>query len=89
MASYNTPSPFLRGEQKVQERLGVRDIEAWARKVVVDYLPEQHRDFEGAAASLSSRAWKPPKNCAEVRNFCRLKGAISANTASTRSLTTV
>ena len=29
----------------MQERLGVRDIEDWARKVVHDYLPEQHRAF--------------------------------------------
>jgi len=29
----------------VQERLGVRDIEAWARKVVRDHLSEQQRDF--------------------------------------------
>ena len=45
MAISDTPSPFHHGEQKVQERLGVRDIEAWARKVVHDHLPEQHRDF--------------------------------------------
>lgn len=38
-------SPFHVGEQKVQERLGVRDIEAWARKVVRPYLPEEHRQF--------------------------------------------
>ena len=29
----------------MQERLGVRDIEDWARKVVSDHLPEQHRAF--------------------------------------------
>ena len=45
MAISDTASPFHHGEQKVQERLGVRDIEAWARKVVHDHLPEQHRDF--------------------------------------------
>jgi len=41
----NKVSPFHSGEQKVQERLGVRDIEAWARTVVRDHLPEQHRMF--------------------------------------------
>jgi len=41
----DTPSPFHHGEQEVQERLGVRDIESWARKVVRDHLPEQHREF--------------------------------------------
>ena len=38
-------SPFHEGEQNVQERLGVRDIEEWARRVVRPYLTEQHRDF--------------------------------------------
>ena len=38
-------SPFHRGERLVQSRLGVRDIEPWARKVVRDHLPEQHKDF--------------------------------------------
>jgi ferredoxin-NADP reductase/predicted pyridoxine 5'-phosphate oxidase superfamily flavin-nucleotide-binding protein len=39
-------SPFHAGEQQVQERLGVRDeIEPWARKVVRDYLPDEHRRF--------------------------------------------
>ncbi|MGI9423599.1 MAG: pyridoxamine 5'-phosphate oxidase family protein, partial [Hyphomicrobiaceae bacterium] len=41
----NEASPFHRGERTVQERLGVRDIEDWARKVVRDHLPEQHRAF--------------------------------------------
>ncbi len=45
-------SPFHRGEQAVQERLGVRDIEDWARKVVRDYLPEQHRAFHTAQPFL-------------------------------------
>ncbi|MEO1169427.1 MAG: pyridoxamine 5'-phosphate oxidase family protein [Pseudomonadota bacterium] len=41
-----TPSPFHAGEKRVQERLGVADeIEAFARKVVRDHLPDQHRDF--------------------------------------------
>ena len=39
-------SPFHAGEQEVQTRLGVRDkIEAFARRVVRDHLPEQHREF--------------------------------------------
>lgn len=39
-------SPFHRGEQQVQERLGVRDkIESFARRVVRDHMPEQHREF--------------------------------------------
>ena len=41
-----TASPFHRGEAQVQERLGVRDeIEPWARKVVRNQLPDQHRAF--------------------------------------------
>jgi hypothetical protein len=38
-------SPFHAGEQDVQERLGVRDIEDWASKVVRDFMPEEHRAF--------------------------------------------
>ncbi|MEM9301152.1 MAG: pyridoxamine 5'-phosphate oxidase family protein [Pseudomonadota bacterium] len=41
-------SPFHAGEQEVQERMGVRDrIEKLGRRVVRDYLPEQHREFYG------------------------------------------
>ncbi len=45
MTTPQTSSPFHRGEHDVQARLGVRDIEAWARKVVRDHLPDQHRAF--------------------------------------------
>ena len=45
-------SPFHWGERMVQERLGVREIEDWARKVVRDYLPEQHRTFHTALPFL-------------------------------------
>lgn len=39
-------SPFHAGEQEVQGRLGVRDkIESFARRVVRDFMPEQHREF--------------------------------------------
>ena len=39
-------SPFHRGEQKIQERLGVREkMERFARQVVRDFLPEQHQEF--------------------------------------------
>ena len=41
-------SPFHTGEQQVQERLGVREkIDAFARRVVRDHMPEQHREFYG------------------------------------------
>ncbi len=57
-------SPFHRGERKVQERLGVSDIEDWARKVVCDYLPEEHRAFHTslpflvvAARDAQGRPW--------------------------------
>ncbi|NNE24884.1 MAG: ferredoxin, partial [Rhizobiales bacterium] len=49
-------SPFHAGEQAVQERLGVRDIEDWARKVVRDHLPEQHRTFHTAQPFLVAAA---------------------------------
>ena len=45
-------SPFHPGERKVQERLGVHDIEDWARKVARDYLPDTHRAFHTALPFL-------------------------------------
>ena len=58
-------SPFHRGEQAVQTRLGVRrEIEPWAQKVVKPWLPDQHRDFYAgltflvvAALDESDRPW--------------------------------
>ena len=39
-------SPFHAGEQQVRECLGVRErIETFARHVVRDHMPDQHRDF--------------------------------------------
>ncbi len=49
-------SPFHVGEQQVQARLGVRAIESWARKVVRDHLPEQHRAFHTALPFLVAAA---------------------------------
>jgi hypothetical protein len=46
------PSPFHAGERQVQARLGVSDIEDWARKVVRGYLPEDHREFHCALPYL-------------------------------------
>ena len=42
----NGKSPFHRGEQKIQTRLGVRDkMEALGRRVIRDFMPEQHQEF--------------------------------------------
>jgi ferredoxin-NADP reductase len=49
-------SPFHVGEQRVQERLGVREIEPWARKVVRPCLPEEHRAFHTALPFLVAAA---------------------------------
>jgi ferredoxin-NADP reductase/predicted pyridoxine 5'-phosphate oxidase superfamily flavin-nucleotide-binding protein len=50
-------SPFHAGEQRVQERMGVREeIEPWARKVVRNQLPEQHREFYAALPYLAVAA---------------------------------
>lgn len=39
-------SPFHRGEQEIQSRLGVRDqMEKFGGKVIRDFMPGQHRDF--------------------------------------------
>ncbi|MCZ6845272.1 MAG: pyridoxamine 5'-phosphate oxidase family protein, partial [Alphaproteobacteria bacterium] len=41
-----TDSPFHRGEQAIQERLGVRDrIEAQGRRMIGDHMTEQHQAF--------------------------------------------
>jgi uncharacterized protein len=59
-----TASVFHAGEIDAQERVGVRDIEAWAQKVVRSYLPQEHRDFHtslpflvAAAADNQGRPW--------------------------------
>lgn len=40
------PSPFHPGETAVQERVGVREkVEAFGRRAIRDYMPEQHRTF--------------------------------------------
>ena len=49
-------SPFHHGEREVQQRLGVREIEDWARKVVRPYLPQQHRDFHTSLPFLVAAA---------------------------------
>ena len=39
-------SPFHSGEQRAQERMGVREmIEPWARQVIRPFMPDQHREF--------------------------------------------
>ena len=38
-------SPFHEGEIAIQERLGVRDVETWARRGIRSHMPDQHRDF--------------------------------------------
>ncbi len=44
----HTESPFHKGEQEVQKRLGVREkIERFGRQVIRDYMPDQHREFYG------------------------------------------
>jgi len=49
-------SPFHAGERQVQERLGVRDIEDWARKVVRPYMPDEHRIFHTSLPFLVAGA---------------------------------
>lgn len=39
-------SPFHAGEREIQGRLGVREqMEKFGKKVIRDFMPEQHRDF--------------------------------------------
>ena len=60
----DTDSPFHAGEKQVQERLGARDIERWARMVVRGHLPDEHRAFHtslpflvAAARDAEGRPW--------------------------------
>lgn len=50
------PSPFHAGERLVQQRLGVGHVEEWARKVVRDHMPGQHRGFFEALPFLIAGA---------------------------------
>jgi ferredoxin-NADP reductase/predicted pyridoxine 5'-phosphate oxidase superfamily flavin-nucleotide-binding protein len=46
MAESPANSPFHKGEQEIQRRLGVRDqIEAVGQRFIHDHLPDQHREF--------------------------------------------
>ncbi|MDJ0785383.1 MAG: pyridoxamine 5'-phosphate oxidase family protein [Myxococcota bacterium] len=49
-------SPFHAGEKQVQARLGVSEIEDWARKIVRPYLPDEHRAFHTALPFLVAAA---------------------------------
>jgi predicted pyridoxine 5'-phosphate oxidase superfamily flavin-nucleotide-binding protein len=41
-------SPWHDGERRLQQRIGVADrMEEFGRKVIRDFLPDQHRDFYG------------------------------------------
>ena len=55
-ASDLATSPFHEGEREVQRRLGVRDLETWARRVIRDHLPEEHRRFHTALPFLVAAA---------------------------------
>ena len=45
-ASTTSPSPFHSGEQRVQQRAGVREsIEEIGQIAIRDYMPDQHREF--------------------------------------------
>ena len=70
-------SPFHEGEQRVQERLGVRDvIEPWARKVVRGHLPDEHRRFYGRLPFVVAAARDVHRDCADVLQ--RLFGIVPA-----------
>ena len=46
MTDQTSASPFHRGEQALQQRLGVREqMERFGRKVIRDYMPDQHQQF--------------------------------------------
>ena len=46
-------SPFHRGEQAIQSRLGIRDkMEQMGHRMIRDHMPEQHREFFSQLATL-------------------------------------
>jgi ferredoxin-NADP reductase/predicted pyridoxine 5'-phosphate oxidase superfamily flavin-nucleotide-binding protein len=46
MTDTTQPSPFHRGEQAAQQRLGVREqMERFGSRVIRDHMPDQHREF--------------------------------------------
>ncbi len=55
----DTQSPFHAAERAVQARLGVGDIEDWARKVVRPSLPAEHRTFYAGLPFLVVAARDP------------------------------
>ena len=65
ISRFSNISPFHEGEQKVQASLGLRDkMEPFARRVIRDHMPDQHRKFYGAlpflligAVDKSGRPW--------------------------------
>lgn len=43
-----SPSPWHQGEKRLQQSVGVADrMEAFGRRVIRDYMPDQHRTFYG------------------------------------------
>src|SRR5260221_9318641 len=49
-------SPFHPGERAIQQRLGVRDkMEAVGRRVLRNFMPDQHREFFAALPFLVLR----------------------------------
>lgn len=57
-------TPFHEGEIAIQERMGERDIETWAKKAIRPFMPDQHRTFFAAqpflivsARDRSGRPW--------------------------------
>lgn len=57
-------SPFHEGERQVQERLGDREVERWARGAIRSFMPDQHRIFFeeqpfliAAARDAGGRPW--------------------------------
>jgi ferredoxin-NADP reductase/predicted pyridoxine 5'-phosphate oxidase superfamily flavin-nucleotide-binding protein len=58
-----TTSPFHRGEQEIQTRVGKREaMEKFGRRVITSFMPDQHRDFYAqlpffVAGSIDKEGW--------------------------------
>lgn len=56
VASVAADTPFHAGERAAQARMGVEEVEDWARKVVRPFMPDQHREFFAALPFIVAAA---------------------------------
>src|SRR3546814_5942067 len=84
MSAELPPSPFHEGELAIQRQLGVAErMDAIARKVVRDYMPDQHRTFFAqlpflVAASVDRQGYpaRSEEHTSELQSLMRISYAV-------------